>query len=537
MATVGSTAREIKLLFEQSMEKGAVDPAMPDEFIPPSRAAFCTNLEQLMGIETHFTARGRRFKKFNRARCKIDIGRDPKDMGNLDIAAFGEEMAGRKWATHYEQNADAIMRGGNRFEAVGTPIMASALPITMAINDAYGIFLDSRVYMEEADASYIADEFHTVEEPIVTGNGAIVNGGFRAGRRTNVASNDRDGVDVGEGIIPPSMGQPVETLLHVNRARKNERQYAWTLDAVRFNRIAQGIDEALNAGRVVKYEEERKTADIVLGVGTSLASAANSTEQEIGSPGYATPVQVGDLEFYPYQNGSWAAGGTALASTNNAGCAIPSPINGLYEQNYANAYDTNGAGITMAVLERVLQQRILNRDPFTGDVIPASLKGDTIFVANDAAEVQLLTLLFTWFIGQGYLYSGTTAGTPAPSLASVYNFAREQGLVIKKSQRWANRLTDVGVLTDEATIGTFLSQVLTFSVSDTYTTAGSVMSFFVLGRPKDCIGKNQLQPFMVEDFNVPGDMQMRGIAGLRKVSERSMTFFKDVPRNLNRAYA
>ena len=137
------------------------------------------------------------------------------------------------------------------------------------------------------------------------------------------------------------------------------------------------------------------------------------------------------------------------------------------------------------------------------------------------------------------MFSGTSIGTPAaPSTATLYNFAKEQGLVIKKSQRWANRLTDVGVLTDEATIGTFLAQALTFTpASDTFQTAGSILSAFVMGRPKEVYGKHLLQPFMVEDFNVPGDMQMRGIAGLRKVSERSMTFFKQVPRAMSRAYA
>ena len=78
--------------------------------------------------------------------------------------------------------------------------MAASLPITCAINDAYGIFLDGRVYEEEADASYIGDEMCTVQEPIVAGNGAVVNGGFEAGRRTAVPSNDTSGIDVGEAV-------------------------------------------------------------------------------------------------------------------------------------------------------------------------------------------------------------------------------------------------------------------------------------------------------------------------------------------------
>ena len=523
MATIGQNARELKTLFEQSMEKGAND---GDQFVPPSRHAFATNLEQLIGIETRFTPRGKKYKKYNAAKVKVPVDQ-------LDISAFGMEVAGHDWPTQFEQNYDAVVKS-NRFEAVGTPQMASTLPITCAINDAYGIFLDGRVYMEEADESYIGDEMCTVEEPIVTSNGAIVNGGFRAGRRTSVQSNNTEGVDVGEAIIPPNMGQQLETVLHVNRARLNARQYSWTLDSVRFNRIADDIASAVNAAQVVKYEEERKVADITLGVGTALAASSSAN---IGDPGLAVPVQVGGLEFYPYQNGAWATGGTAIANTNNAGCAVVSPLNGMYEQNYANAYDTNGAGITEAVLQFILQQRIMNRDPFTNDVIPGSIKGDTIFVANDAAEIQLLTLMYTWFIGQGYLYSGTTAGTATPSLTSLYAFVKDQGLTVKKSQRWANRLTDVGVLTDEATVGTYLAQKLTFAVTDTFTTAGSIMSFFLIGRPKEAIGKNMLQPFAVEDFNVPGDMQMRGIAGLRKVSERSQTFFRDVPRRLSRAYA
>lgn len=532
MATLGQNARELKKLFEQSMEKGAQD---GDQFVPPSRQAFITNMEQLVGIETLETKGGKRYKKYNPAKVKVPVQ-------DLDIAAFGSEAMGRGWDTQFEQRFGAIVNS-TRFESVGTPQMASSLPITCAVNDAYGILLDGRVYQEEADASYIGDDFCTVEEPIVTGNGAVVNGGFRAGRRTSVQSNDAMGVDVGESILPPNMGQELETMLHINRARLNARQFSWTLDSIRFNRIADDISKALNAARVVKFEEERKVSDIVLGIGSGLAASANG---DIGEPGKAIPVQVGGLEFYPFQNGSWTAGG----GSSNAGNALPSPLNGMYEQNYANAYDQNGAGITEQVIQTVLQQRIMNRDPFTGDVIPASLKGDTIWVANDAAEIQLLTLMFTWFIGQGYLYAGTSAAANAatPSMTSLYQFVKEQNLVIKKSQRWANRLTDVGLMTDSTgagtpaysgtAVGTGTSATkLTFALADNFTTVGSVMSFFLIGRPKECIGKLQLQPYAVEDFNVPGDLQMRGIAGLRKISERSMTFFKDVPRNLSRAYA
>jgi hypothetical protein len=518
MATLGQCARELKKLFEQSMKDGAND---GDQFIPPSRQAFITNLEQLVGIETAYTRGGKKHKRFNKTKVKIPVG-------DLDISAFGMEAIGHDWPTQFEQRFGAVVNS-TRFEAVGTPQMASSLPITCAVNDAYGVLLDGRVYAESADEGYIGDDFVTVEEPIVDRNGAVVNGGFRAGRRTAVASNDTMGVDVGEGIIPPNMGQELETLLHINRARLNARHYSWTLDSVRFNRIADEVAKAVNATRVVKFEEERKVADIVLGVGTSLASSANG---DIGEPGKAIPVQIGGLEFYPYQNGSWGTGG---GTGSNAGQAAVSPLNGMYEQNYGNAIDTNGQGITQAVLAKLLAQRIANRDPFTNDAMPASLQGDTIWVANDAAEIQLLSMLYQWFIAQSSL---TTASATAPGVATLYNFAKEQNLKVKKSQRWANRLTDVGVLTDEATIGTFLAQTLTFTpATDTFATAGSILSAMVIGQPKEVYGKHLLQPFAVEEFNVPGDMQMRGFAGLRKVSERSMTFFKDVPRKMSRAYA
>jgi hypothetical protein len=335
------------------------------------------------------------------------------------------------------------------------------------------------------------------------------------------------------------MGPELETMMHINRARLNARQYSWTFDSVTFNRIADDVAKAINATRVVKFEEERKTADAVMGVGTSMATSAAGN---IGQPGLAMPVQVGGLEFYPYQNGVWASGGTAVASAN-AGSLKVSPLNGMYEQNYANALVSNGAGITTAELVFLLAQRVANRDPFTGDVMPASIKGDTIFVANDVAEIQLLNILYTWFVGQGYLYSGTTLGTLTPSATTLYNFAKEQNLTIKKSQRWANRLTDVGILTDTTasagTRGVFIPVTLTFTpVSDTYATAGSILSFFVIGRPKEVVGKNMLQPFMVEDFNVSTELAMRGVAGVRKVSERSQVFYKDALRNkLSRAYA
>lgn len=525
MATVGQNARELKRLFEVSMEKGAQD---GDSFIPPSRQAFVTNLEQLVGIETRETPRGKRYKKFNPDKVKVPLD-------DLDVTAFAAEIAGRSWDTQFEQQFGAVVNS-TRFESVGMPQMAGSLPITCAINDAYGVLLDGRVYAEEADEGYIGDEFVTIEEPVVGPTGAVVNGGFRAGRRTAVSSNDTTGTDVGEAIIPPDMGQALETLLHINRARLNARQYSWTMDSVRFNRIADDISTALNAERVVKFEEERKISDIVLGVGSSLGSTAAGN---IGDPGVAIPVQIGGLEFYPYQCGTWASPGSAVAAGTNAGSATGGPLNGMYEQNYANAVDANGAGITQAVLAQVLAQRIANRDPFTNDVIPASLKGDTIWVANDAAEIQLLTLLYQWFVGQWAVTAGYAAGGPVtPTTVSLFNFAKEQNLVIKKSQRWANRLTDVGILSDNGTRGSFAAATLTFTpATDTFQTAGSILSAFVIGRPKETYGKHLLQPFMVEDFNVPGDMQMRGIAGLRKVSERSMTFFKQVPRKMSRAYA
>ena len=530
MATLGQNARELKKLYEASMTQGALV-ELPDgtkQHIPPCREAFRLNMESLIGVETLMTPRGKTYKKLNRAKIKIPVR-------ELDIQALGMEMNGRNWDTHFEQTCGDI-HSVTRFEAIAPPQMAASLPITCAINDAYGIFLDGRVYEEEADASYIGDEMCTVQEPIVAGNGAVVNGGFEAGRRTAVPSNDTSGIDVGEAVLPPGMGQMQETMVHRNRARLNARQYSWTYDSVMFNRIADDVTSALDATRIVKFEEERKVADACLGVGTSLSSSANAN---IGDPGLAMPVQIGGLEFYPYQNGTWATGGGTVGSTTNAGVATPSPLNGHYEQNFANAYDANGAGITQQVLAQILAQRIANRDAFTQDVIPNDLKGDTLFVANDAAEIQVLTLMFQWFIGQwGTVLGGVPASPVTPTTVSLFNFAKDQGLTIKKSQRWANRLTDVGVLTDNATRGTFASQVLTFTPSsDTFFTAGSILSFFLIGRPKEIVHKLMLAPFRVEDFNVPGDEQMRGVAGLRKISERSQVFYKRVPYRLSRAYA
>jgi hypothetical protein len=441
-------------------------------------------------------------------------------------------MSGNNWATHWEQTCGDIHKVPKmRFESVAPPQTAESLPVTCAVNDAYGILLDGRVYAEEADESYIGEDFCTVEEPVVDGNGAVVNGGFRAGRRTAVLSNDTAGVDVGEGIIPPGMGQRLETLLHINRARLNARQYSWTYDSIKFNRIADDVSEAVDATRIVKFEEERKVADAVLGIGTSLASESTG---DIGEPGVAMPVEIGGQEWYPYQNGVWGpAGGTE--GNHNAGTQLYCPISGRYEANYANALDSNGVGMTQTLFAQLLGQRIVNRDPFTNDVIPASLQGDTIWLANDQAEIQFLSMMYQWFIAQTGL---TAASTSAPGYATLYNFAKEQKLNVKKSQRWANRLTDVGLLTDTTSYGTLVTQKLTYNpLTDTFATPGSILSCFVIGRPKECIGKHLLQPFKVEDFNVPGDLQMAGYAGLRKISERSMTFYKDVPRRMSRAYA
>src|ERR1700739_3741721 len=98
MATIGQTAKQMKKLFEQSCEKGAQD---GEDFIPPSREAFIVNLEQSLGLKTHYTPKGVKYKKLHKDEAEIDL-HQAEDL----IPSFGFEAIGRDWAKQYEQKFD-----------------------------------------------------------------------------------------------------------------------------------------------------------------------------------------------------------------------------------------------------------------------------------------------------------------------------------------------------------------------------------------------------------------------------------------------
>jgi hypothetical protein len=243
----------------------------------------------------------------------------------------------------------------------------------------------------------------------------------------------------------------------------------------------------------VLNERERKVADCVLGVSAS-SGAANtkaltvSSGANIGSDGLAIPVVQDGLEFFPYQKGIY---GTNVNATTVA------PESQRIIANYANSNETDGVGLVdYQAVVRALQTLCQNRDPWTGLPVPISLQGMTLF-CSEPAQVQLKALLqqvAMWQIANSGL--STTGGT---NMVSDYNYLASLGLTIKSSQIWVNRLVDVGI-TKVAANGTYAHQALTNAVTDTYATAGSVMSAFWMGRFTEAVHYAQRQPFTSEDI-------------------------------------
>ena len=466
--------KKLKALFDASVAKGG----LPE---------FRTNWEQSIGVVADEDTGA---MVFNPEKREVDY----KD---FHIGACMEALIGSRWKKTFEQHwqrASAL-----RFEGVGSAVMPGELSYVSAAIDVIAGLANARALERPSAPEFIWDRFCTVTE--IEGEG-----GFDIIVRSD---GGQPAQDLAPGEVLPTVKLKASRV-HRNRTlnqglRTKINKYTVLDDLT--GTLYEAVDENAN---MVLNERERKVADCVLGVsaGTTLA-----TGKDVGVPGLAMPMIRDGLTFFPYQKGIWGA---------NAGATIASPENGRLIQNFANANETDGQGLTdYTFLIRALAILHANRDPFTGLPVKVPLDGMQILVAP-RSRPQLDVLLQArnlWQIANGgFNTSGGTATT------SDYNFVKEKNLQIAESQVWFNRLVDVGAMKVAAN-GTVTQQTLTNAAADSYNTAGSIASAVYLGHFKQAVKYAQRQPYSVVQVPLSSVEYAEETVMIQDVRERGQAYW------------
>lgn len=455
MATA-TQQRKLKGLFEQTMPKGG-------------RFAFREAWEQSVGVHQRELSSGARVPFFDGQKRELEHG-------NWQVGEVMYSMLGPRWKESFEQ---FWSRGAeSRFEGVGQSITSGDTPYVTAALDVVAGLMNARALERAASPEWIWDRMCQVQE-------ATGEGGFHIGSRvspTNVAFRD-----LGDSQSLPT-AKATSTRVHRNRSLKQglrAKVNYWQLRDDLTSQIMETVDQF---ALIVQSERERKVADGAMGIssGTTLATGVN-----IGALGQAMPVVQDGLTWFPWLSGSYGS---------NAGAGINAPENNVAVANYANngTGGGDGQGLTdYTAIVRAIQILTKNRDPFTGLPVQVPFIGMQFFVPTEAAKVQLEFLLRAKVLWQ-VLNAVSPANAAFSNTASEYNLVENMKLEILTSQYWANRLTDVGAAycaANAATPQTLTRQVLTNNAGDTYATAGSVMSFFMMGRFRDALIYWQRQPY------------------------------------------
>lgn len=485
--------KKLKALFEQSMEAGGPK-------------AFRTNWEQSVGIVPADGDKPARFDAENR-------------LVNHEDWHVGEVMhtlLGNSWRETYEQFWQAASQ--SRFESFGGAIMGGQFPLVSAGLDVIAGLMHARALQAAAAPEWIWDRMCTVEE-------ATGEGGFHIGMRSR---GNKAATDLADGQQLPT-AEVTQTRIHRNRTLNQGLRTRVNYWAIRDDLTSQ-IMEAVDANaQQVLAERERKVCDALLAIG-ALSGAGNtkaltvSAGTNIGTDGLAMPCVQDGLSFLPYQKGLYGA---------NVGATIPSPENGLYIQNFANACETDGLGLTdYTALTKMVQIMLANLDPFTGLPVPINFPGMTLFCAP-TAEIQMKFLLQA----EAFWQIAGTAITSAygTNTISRYNLVESLKLNIISSQFWANRLVTVGTAKVAAN-GTYAHQKLTNAVGDTHHTAGSVLSAFYAGDPKRAVHYWQRMPYQVVQPPLSSVEFGEQTVIVQDVRERGQAFWVE-PRAMYRAWA
>ena len=508
MATATQQKR-LKTLFEQSMQEGGL-------------RKFRENWEKSIGIHQRerscLTPDGERQNRFEQAFDANDRAVDHRDwsVGEALCAVIGPSW--RSSLDQFWQRAAAA-----RFEGVGSDIMAGDTPYVSAGLDVVAGLLNARSLQRAKDPEWIWDRMCTVEE-------AVGEGGFHIGSR--VRPDDQTFQDLADGQMPPTQ-KVTSTRVHRNRTLNQGLRAKVNYWALRDDLTSQIMESVDQVSVFVLSERERKVADALMGVatGTTLGSGPS-----VGVPGNAVPMTQDGLNFFPWQTGTL---GTNANATN------PAPENGVAVANFANdgtatgSSGGDGKGLTdYTTIVRALQTLYANNDPFTGLPPNMSFQGMQFLVAP-AAKVQLEFLLQAKAIWQianyGFNPGIGAAGTVGGATVSDYNIVEKMKLEIVESQYWFNRLVTAGVYKVGST-GTAYQTKLTNGPTDSYNTAGSIMSAYFMGHFKECLSYWQRMPY--QTIQVPLSSVEYGEQTVLLVEhrERGFPFWKE-PRKVWRTWA
>ena len=491
-----SKQRLVRDLFEKSMPQGGL-------------AAFRRNFAANLGIVDRETVREDGSVRYEQA---WDPDARSIDHNEFHIGAVCDALMGPRWRESFGRTCMDAAR--LRFEQGGS-IMSGELPYTSAALDVIAGLANARALAAVAQPEWIWDSFCTVVE--IPGEGGYDIRKQRAGSKPKTDLTD------GEKLPPVKI---TETRIHRNRTLRQglaARINKWAILDDLTGTIMEEVDATSNQ---VLAERERKVADCVLGITTGTTDTKAGlvgAAPNIGADGLAIPMVQDGLSFYPYQKGVYGA---------NAGAAIVAPEGGRLIQNFGNCNDTDGAGmVDTTSIQRALQTLVLNRNPWDGLPVPISLAGMTFF-CSEPAQIQLKNLLYQtalWLIANGGL---TAAG--GTNVVTDYNYLRSLNLNIKSSQFWVNRLTD-NYVAKLAANGTYTHQALSNAASDTYATAGSVMSAYWMGDFKRAVAYAQRQPYAVEQAQLSSEDINEETVLVQFTRERGQAYWRD-PRCVWRAW-
>ena len=398
--------------------------------------------------------------------------------------------------------------------------MAGDTGLVSAGLDVIAGLMNARALARAQDPEWIWDRMCTVEQA----NGE---GGFHIGSRTRPDNYPFTDLSPGQGLATAKLTQ---TRIHRNRTLNQGLRVKVNFWAIRDDLTGQIMESVDQGGSLpVLTERERKVADALLGVSQGTGSAntfatTTSSGTTIGTDGLAVPQIQDGLTFYPWQKGVYGI---------NVNATVVSPENGLAIANYGNCNDTDGYGIAdYTAIVRAFQCLSKNRDPFTGLPIPADLTGMQVLIPP-AGEIQFKFLLEAYALWQIGNSGFTTTGGTAQQ--SAYNYLATRKLDIIMSQYWFNRLIDVGVAKVSSN-GTYSQQKLTYAVGDTFSTVGSIMSAFYMGRFKEALIYWQRMPYQAVQVPLSSIEHGEQTVIVQDHRERGQAFWHN-PRVCWRAWA
>jgi hypothetical protein len=453
--------RKVRTLFESAVKEGGLD-------------LFKLRFEQSLGIV-----------RDDANHPSLDDNAKAVDHADIPPEVACEALMGPGWRKTFEQHWIAADMARRRFEGVGSAVLPGELSTVSGAFDVFAGLVGARMLARPAAPEFIWDRMCDVRPN-------MYEGGFDIGTRPSIdVTKKQDGTDLPPGQIGPVV-HLVPTRVHRNRPLRQQKFVKINWHTARNDltgSLYQSVDECAD---LVLYERERKVADALLGVSAGTGSANTfattvSSAEAVGTDNLAVPQSQDGLVWFPYQKGTYGA---------NVNAAVPAPQTGVLVANYANANETDGAGLTdYTALVRWLKIAALNKDPWTGRPWPVTMRGATILIAP-GSRPQLEFLLQARALWQIANAAGTTTGLSGAGTATVsdYNFIREMGIQIVESQYWMSRLVDVGVA-KVSSGGTYSHQSLTAASTDTYNTAGSIYSAFYAGFPKRAMAYDQVMPY------------------------------------------